>query len=174
MLVSLVSQVQSAGWDPQCALGCSLFTALCSVLTVQCALFTVFTVHTATDTEHHPSYNIQPATSMPYFFFFIFLYNNSSCTLLCWFFFSDTIECWSPNWGRPVKTYATLYCDEVSVLYLLFLEYRRFPAQIGKPLHLEYFLQPAAMCNNTGTLLSKTWKSVEIRIDRGALKMVGL
>ena len=38
-----------------------------------------------------------------------------------------------------MKTYATAYCEELSWLYLLFLEYRRFAARIGKPLHLEYF-----------------------------------
>ena len=59
----------------------------------------------------------------------------------------NTIECCSPNWGRPLKTYATEYYEEVSVLYLLFLEYRIFLDEIGKPLHLEYFLQ-ATMCNH--------------------------
>ena len=57
----------------------------------------------------------------------------------------NSIECCSPNWGRPLKTYATEYYEEVSVLYLLFLEYRIFLDEIGKPLHLEYFLQ-ATMC----------------------------
>ena len=72
-----------------------------------------------------------------------------------------SIECWSHNWGRPRKPSATVHYEEVSVLYLLFLEYPWFAAEIGKTLHLESFLLAAAMCK----IFSKTclnqicWKS---------------
>ena len=59
-------------------------------------------------------------------------------------FFIWSIECGSPNLGRPLKFDATVYYEKVSVLYLLFLEYRIFLDEIGKPLHLEYFLQATA------------------------------
>ena len=71
---------------------------------------------TGGDAEHHPSYNIQPPTSISFFFCGFVL------SLVPVFPPHCSIGCWSPNWGRPPKTYATVFYEEV--LYLLFLEYR--------------------------------------------------